>query len=289
MGSPAVWNSLFCFAVLSVVCLLPIILLAIAAFIGLRRGRAFLDTIVLPDPAELHAKFDRLQAENSGLNTDDLVRKIIHQEALKCGSVGFVTGVGGIPFMALTVPIDAVASMRIQAMMIQFIARAYGQGEQHSDAARLKTYLILAGSEQLTAVTASIIRSVLIRTLLKSIFEIVPFLGGIVGFAANYVITRSVGEMAVRWYHGDLQKYGLNTAIETMTRLLEEGHMLRPAPAAHLQLDVASAHAAPEPPSTANPPTAQPTSAATIIICHECQAANREVNSFCQSCGTALT
>lgn len=229
MESSISWDIVLYISLLTILCILPLIAVSILLFLGVQRGRAFLDAIILPDSKKLQTKFERLHAKYSSLSDEQLVQKIIHHESLKCGLVGFITGFGGLPFMAVTVPIDAVASLRIQSVMIQFIAQAYGHVEANSDAARLKTYLILAGSERITAVTTSMIRKLLLKILVKSFLKIVPFLGGLIGFSVNYVVTQAIGQMAIRWYKGDLRALGVNTTAETTQELLEQSRALRPA------------------------------------------------------------
>jgi hypothetical protein len=191
-------------------CILPLIFLGLIVFFGATRGRVLLDQIIMPDPERLQGQFLALRQRRKNLTPDQLVNVIITQESFKCALVGFVTGFGGIPVLPLTVPFDALASMRIQSVMVQFIARAYGHVEQRDDVGRVKTYMILAGSKQLTAVTSALIRRLFLRIFLKSALKIVPVIGGLVGFFANYITCQAVGQLAVRWYRGDLRQLGLN-------------------------------------------------------------------------------
>lgn len=208
-------------------CLLPLVFLVLLLFFGATRGRQLLDEIVMPDPARLQVQFASLRIRHTGKTADQLVNLIIARESFKCALVGFFTGFGGIPLLPFTVPIDALASMRIQAVMVQFIARAYGHVERRSDVGRVKTYLILAGSKQLTAATTAIIRRIFIRIFLRSALKVVPIIGGVIGFLANYLTTQAIGQLAVRWYRGDLRRLGLNDLADQLGDQLERNPALR--------------------------------------------------------------
>lgn len=204
------WLYIIGITALVLFCVLPLIFLGMLLFLGATRGRVLLDQIVMPDPARLQGQFEALRERRAAMSPNQLVNYIITQESFKCGLVGFVTGFGGIPVLPITVPIDALASMRIQSSMVQFIARSYGHVEERGDVERMKTYLILAGSKQLTAVTSAIIRRIFLKIFLKSALRVVPVIGGLVGFFANYLTAQTIGQLAVRWYRGDLRRLGLN-------------------------------------------------------------------------------
>lgn len=236
-------------------CILPLILVGFVVFFGAQRGRELLDQMVMPDPDQLTSRFIRMRKQQHRLNDAALVQRIINRESLKCAAIGFVTGFGGIPLLPITVPIDAIASMRIQAVMVQFIARAYGHVEERSDVERVKTYLILAGSRQLTTVTNVIIRRIFIRVFLRSALKVVPVLGGVIGAIANFLSAQAIGHLAMRWYRGDLRRLGLNELTDSMIDQLERTGAMRRAAERIAQEDAleGSATARDEPPALPAP------------------------------------
>lgn len=181
-------------------------------------GKKWLDRLVIADPEVLHKRLDKLRAKTPELSSEELVRKIVHREALKCGVVGFITGFGGLPLLPVMVPLDIAASLRIQATMVNFIAQVYGREPRSSQGLKMQTYLIMTGSEQVVSVSSRLLRELLLKAATRSFVKLVPLIGGVAGFAANWFTTQAMGRTAVRWYNGDLQ-----TLPDKVSQLLGRG------------------------------------------------------------------
>src|SRR5258708_40237437 len=112
-------NNTFSNIFLAITCsfALLVIFIVVAAYLAFRQFQRF----IAPDVDDMKRRYDRLRADNSGLSDEALIRKIIHQQALKCGLVGAITGLGGFITLPIALPIDILLSMRIQAAMVQFI------------------------------------------------------------------------------------------------------------------------------------------------------------------------
>lgn len=186
-----------------VVCILPAISMAILGFVAFRFGKRQLDNLVDPNVDKLYAQYTAMYQQNpDDADTERMVRKIIHQQAVKCGIVGAVTGIGGFITLPITLPIDYVLSVRIQSTMVRFIARTYGQ-EEATDA-RAANYMIMTGSGQVTQMSQRVLMRyssrILGRFMGKFASKIIPFIGAGVGFLVNYTLARSTGRLALRWY-----------------------------------------------------------------------------------------
>ena len=169
---------------------------AMVTAIVIRQVRHF----VSPDIAGLQKQLDQRRMQNPELSIESHVRAIIQKQALKCGLVGAVPGLGGFITLPIALPVDLILSMRIQATMVQFIALAYGQSATGGVAAKVQTYLITSGTVEVTETTFNMIMKLVLRLLGESLAIFVPAIGAAIGFGVNYVIARATGMVALRWY-----------------------------------------------------------------------------------------
>ena len=174
---------------------------ALVVVIVIRQVRHF----VSPDTAKLHIQLDRMRMQHPELSIDDHVQATIRQQALKCGLVGAVTGLGGFITLPVALPVDLILSMRIQATMVQFVAMAYGQSATGGVAAKVQTYLITSGTVEVTETTFNLIMKLVLRLLGESLAIFVPAIGAVIGFGVNYAIARTTGQVALRWYSANRQ------------------------------------------------------------------------------------
>ena len=175
---------------------------ALVVVIVIRQVRHF----VSPDTAKLHIQLDRMRLQHPELSIDDHIQAIIRQQALKCGLVGALTGLGGFITLPLALPVDLILSMRIQATMVQFVAMAYGQSATAGVAARVQTYLITSGTVEVTETTFNLIMKLVLRLLGESLAIFIPAIGAVIGFGVNYAIARTTGQVALRWYSANRQQ-----------------------------------------------------------------------------------
>ncbi len=175
-----------------------LIFMVALAFFAIRWLQRFLS----PDSAEMRRELDQLRASNPDLGNEDLVRKIIRQQAIRCGIVGAITGIGGFITLPVALPVDILASMRIQAVMVQFISMIYSRPDANSGNMQLQTSLVMSGTVELTETTTSVIMRFVARLLGESLAIMLPVVGVAVGFIVNYAIAAATGNMAMRWYAG---------------------------------------------------------------------------------------
>lgn len=173
-----------------------ILLMVLAIFLALRWFQGYIS----PDINSMQRSLDDLRRSNPQATTESLVGKIIWRQALKCGIVGAITGLGGFVTLPVALPIDIVVSLKLQATMVQFIAMLYGQGQPDSAELKLQTYMVMTGGVKVTETTFDVIMKFALRVLGDSLAKLIPFVGFIVGFAVNYFIAQATGNLAARWY-----------------------------------------------------------------------------------------
>src|SRR5688572_5084646 len=107
-------------------CVLPIVVMAVLGVLAYIFGRRWVEEFVEPDVEQLHTKLVNLRAKSPNISQQQLVRNVIHEQAVKCGVIGAITGLGGFITMPIGLPIDIMLSARYQASMVSFIAQVYG-------------------------------------------------------------------------------------------------------------------------------------------------------------------
>jgi EcsC protein family len=174
----------------------------------------------------------KLRDQNRGISNDDLAWKILHRKTLKNGLIGAATSTGGFITLPVAIPVDLIASWKIQVFMAMSIANVYGLEPDNSDL-RTDVYLILAGDsakeilkqmgiEISKSVTKKAIQKYVTREIMKKIWKVVPqkiitkagqksmtslvrmvpLVGMPVGFAFDYFAARTVGTTAIHYYSG---------------------------------------------------------------------------------------
>ena len=126
---PNTWQWLAIFGGLTLLILVPLVAMAALIWLGAKRTKLAFERFVKPDPVALEARMRGLRRRYPGLDEAGLVRRIIARESLKVGLVGAVTGLGGIITLPIAIPIDFALTAKLQASLIQFIARIYAPGE----------------------------------------------------------------------------------------------------------------------------------------------------------------
>jgi hypothetical protein len=185
---------------LNLLCLLPIVIVAVVGFIVLRAGRERLNDITDPDVNRLEQRYEALRAKNPSASREELIEKIIHAQALRCGLVGAITGLGGFFTLPIALPIDILASLYLQAGLVGFIAAQYGKENDSEWEKRARTYLIVSGGGKVTQTASRALIGFLVRVVGKSLSKLVPVFSAGISFAVNYFIAQAIGRLALRWY-----------------------------------------------------------------------------------------
>lgn len=181
-------------------CVLPLLIVVVIGLLLFRAGQRGINEFANPDISKLQTEFEKQRVQNPGASTEQLVGTIIQQQALKSGIIGAITGFGGFVTLPIALPVDIVMSLRLQAALVEFIASVYGHAQPNEREARIRTFLIMSASGQITERTTGVAIKFLLRVIGKSFSKLVPFLGAAISFGVNYAIVRGVGWGAVRWY-----------------------------------------------------------------------------------------
>ena len=162
-------------------------------------------------------------------NPQKACRELVKNQAMKCGTTGFVTGLGGIITIPLAVTADIGVTWYIQLRMIMAIAVIYGF-DIYSDKVKSFVYICLAGQAPTnvlkdagikigTKLTKNAIQKISGHSLKKinqiigfrfvtkagekgiiNMNKTIPFIGGIVGGIFDFTSTKIIAEGAIRTF-----------------------------------------------------------------------------------------
>jgi hypothetical protein len=193
-------------------CVVPMFGLMLGVFLAYRNGSSFINNFITPDIDKMHTAFDTLKQKYPNKTTDELVRRIIRRQSLRCGAIGAMTGLGGLPTLPITITIDLLLSYRIQGAMVNFIARAYDHDPNIPKEEELVTSMVMFGSSRLTESTTRAATRALTNVIgevgSKVLAKIIPLVGAVIGFAVNYLTTQATGRMAASVYSGQVVSAG---------------------------------------------------------------------------------
>ena len=187
------------FAALVVIyCVMPLIMFSIIAYIVTRHLRH----LTTPNVDQIAARYEEIRAAQPHLVREEILARIIRGQAVKAGEVGAITGLGGLMTLPITLPIDLLVSMRIQAATVQFMAEHYGHAEVSESELRIRRYLIMSGGTRLARSGNRVLMDFMLRFVGRSLAKFIPLLGAITGFAVNYALASASGSLAQQWYAG---------------------------------------------------------------------------------------
>lgn len=158
--------------------------------------------------------------------TEKAIDKMVSNQRLKCTATGFVTGLGGLVTLPITIPADLASSLYIEIRMIASVAAIRGY-DINSDEVKTLVYLCIvgnsvgdvlkqAGLKSLTnysakvlipkisnAIAAKVAENVGNKLLLKTstkvlpkLGKLVPVIGGVVSGAYNYAEVSAYAKVA---------------------------------------------------------------------------------------------
>ncbi|MHA6632366.1 hypothetical protein ACX3OY_01030 [Citrobacter farmeri] len=144
-------------------------------------------------------------------------RNMIHWESIKAGSSGFLSGIGGVVALPVTLPLNVTSVLFLQTRLVAAIA-CLGQHRLSDERIRALAGLCLCGNaakallQELTLQaanrwTTTIMQQVAEKTLalmatraglvsVESTIRLVPLAGGVVSGAMDIAATRTIGRIA---------------------------------------------------------------------------------------------
>ncbi|MCP4191472.1 MAG: EcsC family protein [Planctomycetaceae bacterium] len=194
-----------------------------------------IDWLINSDPEQIRDDVQRLRERYPEAADEELVEKLVVIQSIKNGLVGAATGVTGFLAIPVALPVDLLASWKIQINLAMCIAHLYGNALDRRDVQQLKTDIlaIMAGSSreetievmgvEIDQVTQESVRRYLTREAtielwkhlglriirktgsrsLVRLSKVVPLVGAPIGFAFDYAATRRIGENARQYYARD--------------------------------------------------------------------------------------
>ena len=158
--------------------------------------------------------------------TEKAIDKMVSNQRLKCTATGFVSGLGGLVTLPITIPADLASSLYIEIRMIAAVAAIRGY-DTNSDEVKTLVYLCIvgnsvgdvlkqAGLKSLTnysakvlipkisnAIAAKVAENVGNKLLLKTstkvlpkLGKLVPVVGGVLSGAYNYAEVSAYAKVA---------------------------------------------------------------------------------------------
>ena len=155
------------------------------------------------------------------------VNAMVENQVKKCTATGFLTGLGGVITLPITLPADVTSAMYVQMRMIAAIAVMHGY-RVNDDAVKTMVYYVLlnielydilkqvgikftnkAAMKALDKLPAKVLvkinQKIGFRFITKAgekgiinIVKIIPFLGGFVNGAMNLVETKRIANRAIK-------------------------------------------------------------------------------------------
>lgn len=157
--------------------------------------------------------------------TEEAVDKFISWQIAKCGTSGFLSGLGGVIVLPVTLPANITSVLYMQLRMIAVIAYINGYNP-HDDQVRTMAYICLAGksiTDVIKSAGISVANKVALKTLEKlpgkvlieinkkvgfrlitkfgekgviNLAKAVPLVGGIVGGGFDIATTKAIAHNA---------------------------------------------------------------------------------------------
>lgn len=163
-------------------------------------------------------------------NSKAAAEELVKNQILKCGTSGFVTGVGGLITLPMAIPANVGSVLYIQLRMIAAIAYLGGY-DPKEDAVQTMAYLCLvgevaaasivkpAGIKVSNRIALNLLKKLPGRVLTKinqkvgmrlitkfgtkgviNLVKVVPVAGGIVGAGVDVASTRKIGKQAIKMF-----------------------------------------------------------------------------------------
>lgn len=181
-------------------------------------------TVVMSAPEAIAASY---LADN--VSPEAAARSLVNWQSGKAGAAGFVTGLGGIVTLPVTIPANLVATLTLQIQMIAAIAHMGGH-DVRSEKVRTLVFIALTGNAAAdilkdigikigTKMTQRLITQISGRTLtainqrvgirllaktgasgLVNLGKIVPLVGGVIGGSIDIATTQTIGTTAIRMF-----------------------------------------------------------------------------------------
>lgn len=171
--------------------------------------------------------YDYLSKNNHSANS--AAKSLINYQTLKCGTSGFITGLGGLLTLPVAIPANVSSVLYVQMRMVAAVAQI-GGFDTYSDQVQSLAYVCLTGSAATDImkksaikvgerVTLNAIKNIPGKTLtlinqkvgmrlftkfgetgVINLGKAIPLVGGVIGGGVDVVSTRIIGDNAYRLF-----------------------------------------------------------------------------------------
>lgn len=201
---------------LMTLCLLPVAVLGVTAWLLQKYWRQIFVYFVVPDPDEVDQKFAQITAQSPELNQEELLEKIIEMQARRCGTIGAIVNLASFVTLPVTIAVDFITALRIQARLIAYIGEVYDSVPEDREALGIQTALIMVGNANLSQIGSRLFGQFALKLLGPKLFVAVfPLLSGVAGYAVNYYVTKGTANLAIKWHQGELHPNMLKSTLES--------------------------------------------------------------------------
>lgn len=161
------------------------------------KARRRLDALIFGGTEALEEKLQTLRRKFPELSEEELLKKLVAGEALIAGGIGFLTGLGGMVTLPVALPVNILATVKIQSRLIAFLGQRTARAEGADAGTELQNYAILAGAKQVHRVGAKLILKLILRYAPRVVLQALPLVGGLIGFLMDWLTTRGIGRVAL--------------------------------------------------------------------------------------------
>ncbi|MBZ0278300.1 MAG: EcsC family protein [Anaerolineae bacterium] len=203
------WGTLLPLAC-GLLCVLPLLITVISGWLLFRAGKQWVYDFLTPDPQRLEAELVRLRQRYPREGTTQIVNRMIGKQAFRGGMIGAITSIGGFITLPIALPVDILATLRIQGHLVHQIGMIYGHTDSSAIERQVTTYLITTGSSEITESAITFMTRISVRVAGETFAKFIPLFGALIGFTVNYVMVQAIGRTSARWY--SLHQPGLKTA-----------------------------------------------------------------------------
>ena len=169
--------------------------LLLVVLIIARRIRGKVSTLFSEDISHLTQKEATYRQRFPKEDEAQILQRVIRSEARIAGTVGFFAGLGGVITLPITLPINILATIRIQYRLAEFLISKQANRPLRTDTQRAKALAVVFGSSRLSDAGSK----VAIRTAGKYAPQValkcIPLIGAITGFLIDYYGTRAIGKL----------------------------------------------------------------------------------------------
>ncbi|MFQ3223777.1 MAG: hypothetical protein ACI8Z5_000016 [Lentimonas sp.] len=172
--------------------------LLLVALIVARRIRGKVSKLFSEDISYLTQKEARYRRHFPDEDEAQILQRIIRSESRVAGTVGFFAGLGGVITLPITLPINILATIRIQYRLAEFLISKGNNRSLRIDTQRAKALAVVFGSSRLSEAGSKVAIRTAGKYAPQAALKCIPLIGALTGFLIDYYGTRAVGKLTIK-------------------------------------------------------------------------------------------